>query len=296
LIRQVKDDLRDWSLARVVWVADRGFTSAENRRYLQRAGGHYILGEKLRSGSKEATAALARPGRYQHVADNLQVKEVRLPAEVGADDRFIVCFNPEAAERDRHIRDRLLAQLRELIDDTDRLPAGKRAELRGQISTKPGLNRFLRVTPRGLLRIDNQAIATETRLDGKYLLRSSDPHLSAEDIARGYKQLLAVERGWRDMKQIIDLRPVYHRREDRIRAHVLLCWLALLLIRIMEIRTGRTWPATREELQRLHVGTFTGSAGSFRQRTEITPTQHKIFTELGLPDPPRVLAATPATG
>jgi hypothetical protein len=296
LIRQVKDDLRDWSLARVVWVADRGFTSAENRRYLQRAGGHYILGEKLRSGSKEATAALARPGRYQHVADNLQVKEVRLPAEVGADDRFIVCFNPEAAEWDRHVRDRLLAQLRELIDDTDRLPAGKRAELRGQISTKPGLNRFLRVTPRGLLRIDNQAIATETRLDGKYLLRSSDPHLSAEDIGRGYKQLLAVERGWRDMKQIIDLRPVYHRREDRIRAHVLLCWLALLLIRIMEIRTGRTWPATREELQRLHVGTFTGSAGSFRQRTEITPTQHKIFTELGLPDPPRVLAATPATG
>ena len=51
LIRQVKDDMRDWSLARVVWVADRGFSSAENRRYLQRAGGHYILGEMLRSGS-----------------------------------------------------------------------------------------------------------------------------------------------------------------------------------------------------------------------------------------------------
>jgi hypothetical protein len=98
------------------------------------------------------------------------------------------------------------------------------------------------------------------------------------------------------MKQIIDLRPVYHRREDRIRAHVLLCWLALLLIRITETSTGRTWPALREQLQRLHVGTFTGPAGSFRQRTEITPTQHKIFTKLGLPDPPRVLAATPASG
>jgi len=296
LIRQVKDDLRDWSLARVVWVADRGFTSAENRRYLQRAGGHYILGEKLRSGSREAAAALARPGRYRQVADNLQVKEVRLPAEVGADDRFIVCFNPEAAERDRHVRDRLLAQLRALIDGTDRLAPGKRAELRGQISTKPGLARFLRVTAGGLLRIDNQAIAAEAKLDGKYLLRSSDPKLSAEDIARGYKQLLQVERGWRDMKQILDLRPVYHRREDRIRAHVLLCWLALLLIRIIETSTDRTWPAIREELQRLHVGTFTGPAGSFRQRTEITPTQHKIFTALGLPDPPRVLAATPATG
>jgi hypothetical protein len=92
----------------------------------------------------------------------LQVKEVRLPAEVGADDRFIVCFNPDAAERDRHVRDRLLAQLRELIDGTDPLPADKRAELRGQISTKPGLARLLRVTASGLLRIDQPATARKT--------------------------------------------------------------------------------------------------------------------------------------
>ena len=110
----------------------------------------------------------------------------------------------------------------------------KRGELRGKISTKPGLNRYLRVTPGGLLRIDKAKIKAEANLDGKYLLRCSDPHLSAADIALGYKQLLEVERGWRDMKQILDLRPVYHRLEERIRAHVVLCWLALLLIRIIE--------------------------------------------------------------
>ena len=74
LIRQVKRDLADWKLSRVVWVADRGFSSAENRRYLQRAGGHYILGEKLRGESKEAAAALARSGRYHTVAGNLRDK------------------------------------------------------------------------------------------------------------------------------------------------------------------------------------------------------------------------------
>ena len=68
LIRQVKDDLRDWSLARVVWVADRGFTSAENRRYLQRAGGGYILGEKLRSGTPAADAALLWASRTNATA------------------------------------------------------------------------------------------------------------------------------------------------------------------------------------------------------------------------------------
>jgi transposase len=278
----------------VVWVADRGFASAENRRYLQRAGGHYILGERLRSGSAEAAAALARPGRYRTVADNLQVKEVRLPDDVAIGDWFVVCFNPEAAERDRQVRERLVAQLEEAIAGTDRLSATGRAELRGQLSTRPGLHRYLKTTTGGLLRLDHAAIAAEGRLDGKFLLRSSDPQLSAEDIALGYKQLLAVERGWRDMKQILDLRPIYHRREDRIRAHVLLCWLALRLIRIAETTTGRPWTGVRAELQRLHVGTFTGPAGTFRQRTELTAEQKSILGALDLPDPPRALTATPA--
>jgi len=142
--------------------------------------------------------------------------------------------------------------------------------------------------------VDKAAIDRETNLDGKYLLRCSDPALSAEDIALGYKQLLEVERGWRDLKQVIDLRPVYHRAEQRIRAHVLLCWLALLLIRIAETRTGQTWPAIREQMQRLHLGTFTGPAGSFRQRTELTPTQKKILDALGLAEPRRIHEA-PAT-
>jgi hypothetical protein len=294
LIRQVKNDMRDWSLGRVVWVADRGFASAANRRYLQRAGGHYILGEKLRGDTPEAKAALSRQGRYKLVAESLQVKEVRLPADL-ADDRFVICFNPDAAERDRKIRDRMVALLEDTIAGSDKLSKDKRAELRGVISTKPGLKRYLRITPGGLLRVDKAAIEREANLDGKFLLRTSDPKLSAEDIALGYKQLLEVERGWRDMKQIIDLRPVYHRAETRIRAHVLLCWLALLLIRIAETRTGSTWPTLREELQRLHLGTFTGPAGSFRQRTELSPAQRKILDALGLPEPRRVHEAVPAT-
>lgn len=285
LIRQVKDDMRDWNLARVVWVADRGFTSAENRRYLQRAGGGYILGEKLRSGSTEATAALGRPGRYHDVAGNLRVKEVRISEH----ERFVICHNPEGAARDGQIRTQLVERLTEMIDGSDQLTATKRAQLRGVISTKPGLNRYLRVTPKGLLRIDAKAIAAENKLDGKYLLRSNEPDLSAEDLALGYKQLLEVERGWRDMKQILDLRPVHHRLEDRIRAHVVLCWLALLLIRIIETTTGDTWNTIRRELQRLHVGSFAGPAGTYRQTTQTTPAQRQILDALDVPAPPRIL-------
>src|SRR6266536_2158220 len=290
LIRQVKQDLRDWTLARVIWVADRGFASAENRRYLRKGDHHYIIGERLRSGSAEATAALARQGRYQQVADNLRVKEVRISDA----ERFVICHNPEQADRDAAVRERLLAQLQETITGSDRLPATKRAELRGVISTQPGLHRYLRVTPSGLLRTDKAAVKTETNLDGKYLLRSSDPHLSVEDIALGYKQLLQVERGWRDMNRVIDLRPVYHRKEERIRAHVILCWLALLLTRIAENTCGATWPNIRRELDRIAVGTFAGPAGTFRQRTEITQAQADILTRLGIDPPPRIYQLTPA--
>ncbi|HVH22650.1 MAG TPA: IS1634 family transposase [Pseudonocardia sp.] len=289
LIRQAREDMRDWTLARVMWVADRGFSSAENRRELRRGGGHYIIGEKLRSGSAEATAALSRQGRYQHVRDNLQVKEVK----IATDERFVICFNPDQADRDAALREVMVGKLTALIADTDALPATKRAELRGRISTMPGLNRFLRTTPGGLLRIDKTKIATETNPDGKYLLRCSDPHLPAEDIALGYKQLLQVERGWRDMKTTLDLRPVYHRLEDRIRAHVILCWLALLLVRIVETTTGDTWNRLREDLQELHVGTFEGPAGTFRQRTELSTAQRGILAKLNIDPPKKIIELGP---
>ena len=157
------------------------------------------------------------------------------------------------------------------------------------ISTKPGLNWYLRVTPGGLLRIDQAAIAAEAKLDGKYLLRTSDPHLSAEDVALGYKQLAAIENAWRDMKHVIDLRPVYHRLEDRIRAHVLLCWLALLLIRILETRTGQTWHQLRPAPQRLLVGTFIGPAGTYQQTTTPGTDLKAAFQALDLELPPKML-------
>jgi hypothetical protein len=101
--------------------------------------------------------------------------------------------------------------------------------------------------------------------------------------------LLQVERGWRDMKMTLELRPVYHRLEDRIRAHVILCWLALLLVRIVETTTGDTWNRIREDLQELHVGTFKGPAGTFGQRTELTTAQRDILTQLGVDAPKKII-------
>ncbi len=292
LIRQVKEDLRAWKLSRVVWVTDTGFNSAENRRYLQRAGGHYIIGEKLRGDSKEAQSALARQGRYKKVAGNLEVKEVVLD-DGTMRDRFVICRNPEAADRDRIVRAQLLEQLEAAIADSDDKPLGERLELAHSLRAKPGLARFLRVTSSARLRVDRAQVVAEEKLDGRFLLRTSDPTLSAEEVALGYKQLLQVERAWRDMKTTLDLRPVYHRQPERIRAHVLLCWLGLLLIRIAENGTGQTWRRIRWELEKMHLGRFSGRAGLVDQRTEATPAQRAIFRALGLDEPPRFFYLEP---
>jgi len=96
------------------------------------------------------------------------------------------------------------------------------------------------------------------------------------------------------MKQIIDLRPVYHRLEERIRAHVILCWLALLLIRIIETTTSDTWSNIRRHLDRLHAGTFTGPAGTFRQRTELTKPQRDLLAKLAITPPKQIVELQPA--
>jgi transposase len=287
IIRTIKDDLGSWNLRRLVWVADRGFASAANRAYLTRGGGHYIHAEKLRHTNHEAADALARPGRYKTVAGNLRVKEVSVGGDGARAQRFVVCHNPEAATRDADVRARLVEHLTELIAGSDPWTARRRDELVGSLKAKPGLRRYLRRTATGLLRIDQAAIEREKHLDGKWLLRTSDQTLTPADLAAAYKQLLAVEAGWRDMKTSLRLRPIFHFREDRIRAHIQLCWLALLLIRVVETATGDTWRNARHELDRLHLLTLATSDGQVAQRSELTPGHKKIFDALDLREPPR---------
>jgi hypothetical protein len=98
---------------------------------------------------------------------------------------------------------------------------------------------------------------------------------------------------WLTQPQVLDLRPVFYRLEDRIRAHVLLCWLALLLARIVETRAGTTWLRARDELQRLHVGTFTGPAGVFRQTSQPRNETRRLHTALDIALPPRILDLDP---
>src|SRR5690606_19836231 len=111
VVPQVKKDLIGWKLGRVVTVVDRGFSSEDNLRVLRQSGGHYIAGEKMTSGKPAVEAALAHPGRFKTIRDNLEVKEI-VVGDGEARKGYVLVRNPEEARRDAARREAHLERLR----------------------------------------------------------------------------------------------------------------------------------------------------------------------------------------
>ncbi len=167
------------------------------------------------------------------------VKEITV-GDREARRRFVLVRNPYEEARDREERERTLKKLEQELEGHSRLGKEEHGKAVCRLVSHPVYGRYLKLDKSGRPRIDQAKVKAEERLDGKYLLRTSDDTLSPEDVALGYKQLLEVEAAFRTIKQALDLRPVYHRLSRRLEAHVLLCWLALLLIRVAETRWKET--------------------------------------------------------
>jgi transposase len=286
-VERVKKDLTGWKLSRCIWVMDRGMNSEENRTLLQQAGGHYILGEKLRDEQGVHQEALAHRGRFQKVKDNLEVKEV----VVGQGERrrrFVLVHNPEEAKKDKATRERNLERIQEALSAMGDQKGKMHKKSVCTLLAHRTLGRYLRQLKNGALKIDRAKVKAEKRLDGKYLLSTSDDSLWPEDVALGYKQLLEVERAFRTLKTTLDLRPLYHRKDERIEAHVLLCFLALLLVRLAERQAGQTWDRIRAIMERIHLGEFSSKDGRILQRTELTSEQTNLLKRLNITPPSKI--------
>jgi transposase len=286
-VETIKNDLLGWKLGRCIWVMDRGMSSEENRLILQKAGGHYIIGEKLRDNQDVHKEVLAKRGRFTAIRENLEIKEV-IVGDGERRRRFILVHNPEEARKDKATREKTLKKIDEALKSI--------GEQRGKCHKKSvctlrshrTMGRYLRQLKTGEIKIDKGKIKEEAPLDGKYIISTSDDTLTPEDVALGYKQLMEVERAFRTLKTTLDLRPVYHRKDERIQAHVFLCFLALLLVRIAERKTNMTWDRIKAQMERLHLGEFFSKEGRVLQATELTPEQLNILKLLKIPPPQRI--------
>ncbi len=201
-----------FDIEKIILVGDRGMVSASFLKEIEKQGMEYVVRVRMRK-IRSMEDVLSRRGRYHEVRENLKVKEVR-----HEDDRYIVCFNPEEAVHDRQSREQIIKRL------DQKLKADGIKSLVGN----SGYRHFLKVTG-GEIAIDEETVTADERYDGKYVLKTNNYQLTPEQIALAYKDLWIVERAFREMKSGLDLRPIYHFRDSRVRGHVMICFLAFLL-------------------------------------------------------------------
>jgi Transposase DDE domain len=264
-----------------VVVADRGMLGQATLAELRDHAFEYILGCPLRRERAVAKAVLARPGRYQQVADNLEVKEVRL-----GERRYIVCRNPIEAKQDAADREALLTKLRQTLEhDGPKAVVGNR-----------GYARFLKIA-KGSVTLDEAAIAREARLDGKFVLTTSTA-LSAAAVAKAYKSLWRVERAFRTLKSTLDVRPIFHQRDDSVLGHITGCFLALRLEvdlhRRLDARGQAVpWPDLMRDLARLQAVIVDLDGTRYRLRTDCLGHAAQAFQAAGVAIPTAVTALGP---
>lgn len=290
IVDQVKSDLGQWNLGKVILVGDAGFNSAENRKVLLRECGDFILGEKLRTGSEGAAVeALHRKGRYRTLDNGLQIKNVVMDEGLATERRFVIVKNPDAEKRDRLVRDSIVDETKHRLEKLSQLKGKDHTKAACSLRSHGTFGRYIIQTKGGVLKIDKAKIASEELLDGKFLVSTSNMNLDAADVAMGYKQLFEIERVFRDMKNVLEIRPVYHRLDDRIRSHILICWMSMVLVRYAEEKTGLTWFSINRTLDDITAGLIETKSSTLWYTSQISDEAKYLFSKLSLKLPSKVL-------
>lgn len=287
-IERIKKDLRGWKLGRALFIGDAGFNSEESRQELARACGKYLLATRMSSVKEIKEEVLSKRGRYTVLAENLHAKEV-IVGEGGVEARrYILCYNPKQAERQRKHREKVVEELEQRMDEHKDKKAT--AQWAMELKTSRRYGRYLKVTKAGNLKINRGAIRQAARYDGKWVVQTNDDTLSLNNAARSYKALLVIERCFRSLKKTqIQISPVFHWTPRRIEAHVKICVLSLLMERVAELKCESSWAQLRESLLNLQATQFRTKDFYFYQRNEPSKEVIKIFECLGTPLPKKVL-------
>lgn len=284
----IRKDLRGWRLGRTLFVGDAGMGSEDNRTTLAQGAGRYVLACRLDS-REVRDEVLGRPGRYSEVAANLQVKEV-VVGEGVHQRRYVLCYNPEEEARQVQHRERVLQELEAELAAHPKPSA--RARWAAELRASGRYGRYLSVNADGDLVLDRAKVAAAARLDGKWVLLTNDDTLTPAEVARTYKGLLVIERCFRTLKTSrLRIKPVHHRKTARIRTHVKLCVLALLLERVAEEKTGLNGARLVHQLESVQMVPVTTLHGRFLQRTGLTPGAVGILRALEMGDPPEVVVS-----
>lgn len=268
-----------FKIGKVILVGDRGMISQKNLDYLHEKNYEYILGYRMRTIPKKERHWVLTKTDLKRVRKDLHWKEVTYN-----DQRLLVCYNPERAKLDAKKRDEILERIKKKIKDGTIL----------SVVDNPNYKKFLKI--RGEKpKLDPEQIERDTWYDGLYVL-TSNTKLSGKQIIESYKDLWQVEHAFRALKTELEAGPIYHWKEDRIRSHVMVCFLALVLRTLFYKKLKQEDPEasytdTFTELRALHAVGLKIKNKAVVLRTELQPKAQIAFRAMKMSPPKRILVS-----
>jgi transposase len=281
----VVDRIRNrFHIGRFCVVADRGMISDETINELDQRKIPYILGARMRKLKEIREEVLPRAGRYREVYPEgksskdpapLKVKEVWVDKH-----RYILCLNEKQVRKEALDRQVIVDALREQLKKSPKALIGNK-----------GYRKYLKLD-RDHLRLDQEKIDEEERFDGKWVLRTNTS-LSSEQVALKYKELWQVEQVFREVKSVLETRPVFHKCDETIRGHVFCSFLALVLRKELDRRLDQAgqsfeWADIKQDLKSLQEIVIEEQGKSLVVRSECKGTCGKVFQSVGVAIPPTI--------
>ncbi len=301
-----------------VWVMDRGMASADNLEWLQEGERKYVIGTPKSELRKWEQELVDRRG-WKQIREDVEVKLCHGPE---GEETFILCRSAGRKEKDRAIRERFAQRMREKLESLGRrLERARKPADRIQVERQIGrlLGRNTRVAEQFQIDVtEDDSLPSGLRLswkeksewaewvdltEGAYIFRSNITDWSAEELWKLYVQLTEAEAAFRINKSELKIRPVWHQREERTKAHILVCFLAYALWKTLagwqeKARLGSSPRTVLEEFQRIQstdVILPLASGEELRLRCVVQPdeAQRTLLEYLGLKLPRRLRSPTP---
>ena len=251
-LKRVLTDLqRRFGLRHIMLVSDRGLLSQENLRFLRKNKFDYLLG--IGSGrSEQAQQVLSKLdiNKWQQIDRDNQVQEVRLD---GKSSRYFVIASSQRKDYEQSLRERSMQRARQQLQNikssvkSGRLkdPSKIGARANRAVSNNHGYRYYSwQVSGPGKFDFfeDTEKLQAEIAREGRYILKTDNPDITAGEAVACYKELNTVEQGFRDLKDVINMRPIYHKTDERIEAHIFVASLALFLKRTLEYELSPKLP------------------------------------------------------
>ena len=251
-LKKVLRDLQErFGLRYIMIVSDRGLVSDENLEFLSQQELSYLLGIGSRR-SDEAKEVLSRldDSEWRQVDEGNQVQEVQLD---NTKARYFVIDSQQRKDYEQSMRESSMQRAKEQLKKVkasvkaSRLkdPAKIGARANRAVSNHHGYRYFSwKVPGPGQFSFfqDKEKLDAEIAREGKYILKTDDPDITAVEAVACYKELNTVEQGFRDLKDVIDMRPIYHKTDERIEAHIFVASLALFLKQTLQYQLASKLP------------------------------------------------------